>query len=298
MRRSYARSLATVVGTTSAHFASVVSVLHEVLVDLFRESPELVVQLLRPQLPYGIVPVFRLGETTFSQLTEVDADLVLEATGPDGTPAYVLIIEVQLSIKPDKPGSWVAYQAGAHRRYGCPTYVVVVTIDPAVAAWAAGPFDTGQTTFRPIVVGPAQVPPIVDLEVARDNLYLTVLSGLAHHDEPVAEAIGQALWHSLDHNDPNFRDLYWDLFLRTVGEATRKSLEMLFSNYVPQSEWGKKHYAAGEAEALLVLLEARGLAVSPGLRARVADCTDTEQLRAWLQRAATATETDQVFLDD
>ena len=44
----------------------------------------------------------------------------------------------------------------------------------------------------------------------------------------------------------------------------------------------------GRREALLTLLEARGLAVTPALRARVGACVDLARLERWIVRAATA----------
>ena len=43
----------------------------------------------------------------------------------------------------------------------------------------------------------------------------------------------------------------------------------------------------GQAEALLVVLRARGLAVPPELEQQILSCTDPERLGRWLQRAAT-----------
>lgn len=200
-----------------------------------------------------------------------------------------------------KPRSWHAYQAGTHRRLGCPTYVIVVTVDADVAVWAGGPFSSGQTVFRPIVIGPQQVPVVVDVDSARGNLNLALLSGLAHRHEPEVLEIGQALWHALDQPRREDRDHYWDVFLHAVGEATRRTMMSLFRNYVPQSEWGKKHYAEGrakgEAHALGILLEARGLVPRPEHRNRIEACADPEQLLLWLRRAATATDIEQVFTD-
>ncbi|MGV9678324.1 hypothetical protein ACWDSJ_23860 [Nocardia sp. NPDC003482] len=53
--------------------------------------------------------------------------------------------------------------------------------------------------------------------------------------------------------------------------------------------------AEGEAQALLVILDARGIVLSDDSRRRIADCRDMDQLNAWLRRSATATSADELF---
>ncbi|CAM4524912.1 DUF4351 domain-containing protein [Nocardia ninae] len=55
--------------------------------------------------------------------------------------------------------------------------------------------------------------------------------------------------------------------------------------------------ARGEAKMLLRALVARGFAVSDDLRARVLSTSDTEQLEAWMDKAAVADSLDVVFGD-
>jgi hypothetical protein len=299
----------------SALRGTVPSMLHEVLVDLFRESPQVLLDLLGDRLdtPDPSSLRFEPDEPNLSQLKEIDADLVLRVYDANGQLLCALIIEVQLSEKAAKARAWSAYQTGIHRRLGCPTFVIVIAIDPVVAAWAAGPFCTGQNIFRPLVLGPGQVPIVTSVDQARANLELTLLSGLAHHDEPETEKIGEALWRSLEHHQPDRGAFYWDLFLNAINEATKRSLKMRLENYRPQSEWGKRLYndgriaghndgcnegrMAGEANALTLVLDARGLSMSPKHRMRIESCTDPDQLRSWVCRAATATSIGGVFDD-
>jgi hypothetical protein len=50
-----------------------------------------------------------------------------------------------------------------------------------------------------------------------------------------------------------------------------------------------------EANALLEVLDVRGLEVPEDVRARIAACTDIGQLKLWIRRAATAHSIDEVF---
>lgn len=173
------------------------SLLHEVLVGLFRDEPGLLVDLLSAHLGGLLVGHsirFERVEPNFSRVPTIDADLVLVLYDPDGTRLCAVIIEVQLDIDPRKYRSWPSYQADTHRRYACPCFLVVVAIDPGVAAWATGPIHTGQITFRPIVIGPREVPVVDDRWRGHANVELALLSGLAHRARPEAVEIGEVLY--------------------------------------------------------------------------------------------------------
>ncbi|MFF9566604.1 hypothetical protein [Streptomyces sp. NPDC014685] len=53
----------------------------------------------------------------------------------------------------------------------------------------------------------------------------------------------------------------------------------------------------GQAEGLLLILEARGIAVTDEIREKIGNCDDSRLLLQWLNRAATATTADEVFTD-
>jgi predicted transposase/invertase (TIGR01784 family) len=53
--------------------------------------------------------------------------------------------------------------------------------------------------------------------------------------------------------------------------------------------------AEGKAQAVLTVLEARGLAVTAAQRAKVLECTDLAQLEGWLRKVATAKTTAALF---
>ena len=51
----------------------------------------------------------------------------------------------------------------------------------------------------------------------------------------------------------------------------------------------------GQANALVVLLEARGIRLTDGARARIADCKDPSQLDRWIRSAVSIQSIDQLF---
>jgi hypothetical protein len=58
---------------------------------------------------------------------------------------------------------------------------------------------------------------------------------------------------------------------------------------------GAAFMAKGEAVAVLAVLDARGIDVPDDIRARIATCTDLDQLDIWVRRAATAHAIEELF---
>lgn len=53
--------------------------------------------------------------------------------------------------------------------------------------------------------------------------------------------------------------------------------------------------AEGEADAILLVLQARGLEITAEERARITACADLAQLTTWVTRAATIRRTSELF---
>jgi hypothetical protein len=173
--------------------------------------------------------------------------------------------------------------------------------------------------LRPWVIGPGHIRPITTRAEARRAIELTLLSGLAHRKEPVALRIGRALWHALDTSKHEHADHYWDIFMSHVNMAVRRALEMELQGWKPQSKWGKRIYAEGQAKGeargeargraegkaeghiegqartLLDLLRMRGIRLTRAERQRVQTCRDPRRLRAWLRLALTVTTATELF---
>jgi hypothetical protein len=151
-----------------------------------------------------------------------------------------------------------------------------------------------------VALGPGQVPVVTDLGTARRIPELAVLSALAHGARPNPMPVFEALVTALDVIDRDHANLYTDLVLMVLPAAARDCLEDLMTSivhrYEYQSEFARRYFsqgeaqgeARGEAKALLAILDARGIAIPDDIRARIADCTDLDQLDVWIRRAATA----------
>lgn len=210
--------------------------------------------------------------------------------------------EVQLDRDLDKHTSWPAYVTGARARYGCPACILVLCADEAVARWCAKPIETGHPGFvlRPLVLGPDAVPIVTEPEQAEAMPELAVLSAIAHGRGEHGFAVALAALAAARGLDVERATLYDDLVLFWLNEAARSKLEELMERgrYEYQSEIVRRHVAQGRAEgeakakaqAVLTVLEARGIDVPQDLRRRIAECTDLATLDHWLRRAAVIAE--------
>lgn len=74
-----------------------------------------------------------------------------------------------------------------------------------------------------------------------------------------------------------------------------------FENFVQetfrqgQSEGRSQGLLRGKAEDVLVVLGAKGIAVSDAIREQIRACTDLDTLQRWLVRAVTATTAEDVL---
>ncbi|MGQ0573273.1 MAG: hypothetical protein ACT4RN_03600 [Pseudonocardia sp.] len=134
------------------------SSLHEVIVEMFRQCPELAAELLTDglglRLPgYDQVRV-ESGELTDVSPTEYRADVVVVLTAAE-QPVQAVVVETQLWRDEDKRWSWPVYVATLRQRHRCPAVLLVVCVDAAVAAWCATPIELGHPGARlaPLVIG-------------------------------------------------------------------------------------------------------------------------------------------------
>jgi flagellar biosynthesis/type III secretory pathway protein FliH len=171
------------------------------------------------------------------------------------------------------------------------------------------------------VVGPKAVPVVREVEVAKRDPELAVLSAMAHGRDADGPAIAlAALAASVGLNEERAL-LYSDVILASLSEVTRAAMEELMAsgNYEYQSEFAKTHQAKGRAEgraegeargeakgraegeargearSLLTVLDARGLVVSAEQKERITTCTDLELLGRWLRKAVTARSAEELF---
>jgi len=278
------------------------SMTHEVFVDLFKNRPALAPEMLVEALDVSL-PAYTEARLVSADLTEIQpaeyrADVVVLLLAGDNV-VRVVIVEVQLASDSRKRLSWPAYVTVARAVHGCPADLLVVAIDPSVAAWCAEPIEIGVPGFVlcPPVLRPTDVPVVTDPAEAARRPELGVLSAMAHGDTeqgaPIAAAVLPAI-QSLDDDDR--ARLYYDLVYNSLNEAARRTLETMMKGYEYQSDFAKKYVAQGlsqgrteeAARNLLTVLRARGFAVSDAVRERILAQKDPERLERWLEKAVVA----------
>ncbi|AUX39020.1 hypothetical protein SOCE26_004020 [Sorangium cellulosum] len=126
---------------------------------------------------------------------------------------------------------------------------------------------------------------------------------MAHGQGEAGEAIGVAFLAASAGLDEERRAVYGDLVPSSLNAAARRTLEALMkSGYEFQSEFARSYVEKGlekgrqegllegKAQAVLAVLEARGLEVPGEVRERVLASTDLAELDRWIRRAAAVSD--------
>jgi hypothetical protein len=280
------------------------SYLHELILVLFRNRTGSAADLLREldvQLPEYDEVCTESSDLNNLRPAEYRADLVLFLVRGSHKVLGV-ILEVQLACDEDKPYAWPAYIANLRARHRCPVCLLVVTIEDAVARWAAKPIELGPgTRCNPWVVGPSNTPAVTELQDAEENVELAVLSAIEHGqsaDIPLAARIASAAIVASADIDAERSRLYLDLILISLSQNVPEAFEATMKNslgFEYQSDFARHYVAKGMAEGkaegrvelILKLLALRFGLLTEGVQTRVRSAQDA-QLDAVAERVLTA----------
>jgi len=294
-----------------------VSLLHEAPIILFRDRPELVRELFARRLGVRLPSraKIRVSEAAITEIvpTEYRADLVLLFGGKK--PTFGVVIEAQLARDRNKRFVWPFYVAGLRAKLRVPCCLLVIAPKPSVAKWAATPIDLGQPgcQFVPVVLGPSAIPVITDVEEARRDPELAVLSAVAHGRGPLGAEIANAALAGTSVLDSERATQYTDFVLAAIARATLEAL-MESGKWEYQTEFVKRIVrekaeaeargeargkaegkARGKAEALLAILATRGFPVPDSVQQRILSCTDLELLDRWIRQTVVAGSLDEAL---
>ena len=222
---------------------------HEGLVQLFRNCPELIARLLRDvlKIPVPDHAEIRVEDSDLSQVlpAKFTADIVLRFH--DGRPVFVAVGEMQLDIDERKRATWPAYVTTNVSRYKCPVCLLVITPSARVAAWARQPIVLGPgSVVTPVVLGPEQIPAVLDALEAAQMPELAVLSAMVHGNDPeLGEGVVRAALSATVGLEPEREVLYSDLVLASLNGAMRAAMEKLMATgqYELQTEYAKRRAA-------------------------------------------------------
>jgi hypothetical protein len=298
---------------------------HDAVKQLFHHQPALAAQILREcadledEVPGGLAARVEPANFNDRPSTDFDADTVV-VDGPAREPVHGTIVEAQQNMNEAKLKQLPRYAAALWLLLRRRVDVLMICPDDQVAAWYGRLIPTSLPgyTFRPVVIGPAQVPSITDPRDVAASPGLGVLSVAMHgRERGVARAFVDGLTFMTAKEGPTY---YENAYSMSVT-AIRELLEELVSStaWPVYSPFAKEHFgrgkaegkaegiaegkaegiaegkAEGEAEAILLVLRARGLHISTDEHHRITTCTDIEQLKTWITRAATITTTSELF---
>lgn len=290
------------------------SLLHDTLNLMFRNRPELAVEMLRDHLgvdvPGGLPVQLASNELNDRPSKDLYPDTVI-TIGPRHDPRHAVIVEIQQKQDAAKRDQLPRYAAALWLQVNRPVTVLMICPDAGTAAWATTPIDTGLPGYslRCEVIGPEQIPPVTDPAEAAAHPELAALSVMTHgEDAPVVEAFMSALQRLPDEHAPQ----YYEYAYRLASLAARHVMEKLMESatWPVYSPFAREHYgkgvqvgrtegrAEGRAEDVLTVLQVRGVPVSDAERDRIVTCTDLNRLDGWLRRAVTVTSTADLFDDE
>lgn len=285
------------------------SIPHEAPIELLRANPRLALVLLRGLgVPVPERATATLAPTDLSSTVpaELRADAVVLLSGADGA-RLAVIVEVQLRYDKDKLYSWPVYLTQVRAAHRCPAVLLVICPGTATARRCRESISTGHPGFElaPLVIDAETTPDPSGpgLEgAAAELLVLAVLTGALdlNHDH-----LRRLVMTRLARLDADRATGYTMFILSAVSESVQQALEDLMpvnrlglhnevvDRFVEQGR--AQGVTQGEANLLLRILSARGLAVPAEIRQRVLSCADSLQLEAWADRAATAHSVEEVF---
>lgn len=285
------------------------SLLHEALVRLFQNRPQLAAEMLLDAL-HVTLPEYtdiRLDSANLTDLAPAEYRADLVAVLLDRKPVQGIIVEVQLSEDNDKWFAWPAYVANLRARLRCPVCLLVVARTDTVAKWAARPLEMGGGNyFTPLVLAPSDVPEVMDAARACADPELAILSAIAHaeHVDPsISVRVACAAISAISGVERLSPKLYIGLIKNSLSSATREALHAMgdqiraFADIKFEGEIYELHYSAGVAKGeqagraftLIRLLEKRFGMLPPEIQNEIRDFT-THKLDAIFDRLLKASD--------
>jgi hypothetical protein len=290
---------------------------HDSLNGLFRNRPAFAAEILRNtfQIDLPTDTHIEVAAADFNDRLSIDfhADTVI-IVGPRLSPAYAIIVEIQQQKVEEKRPMWARYAAALWLQVKCPVVLLVCCPTDRVAAWAEEPVVTQLDSFvlHPRVLGPRQIPPITDPGEALECLELATMSVMVHGAQ---REVSESFMTALAKVEVGDAVQYYEYAFRLASTDVRRFLEDMVSSttWPVYSPFAKEHYghghsdgraegkaegkAEGEVAMLLIMLKARGIAVTAEAEARIVECTDLSRLAHWGERASIATTLGEVFDD-
>ncbi|WP_212761317.1 hypothetical protein [Nocardia uniformis] len=141
------------------------------------------------------VVLLRIG-TDDPRARDRRVDALFRITTKDG--GFLLLVESLAWDDSDRPAAWARDLAQLSFEYRLPPVLLVICRDRVTAMWAMNTAAVGlplwpSVEVHPLVVGPHNVPIVMDPDAATANIPLATLSAIAHARAPQIDAILKAL---------------------------------------------------------------------------------------------------------
>jgi hypothetical protein len=233
-----------------------------------------------------------------------------------------LLVEVQCTIDELRGERWGEFGSAYRPRLGPHFLLVILSIDAKVVAWIHEVVAALDSRIRVVLLAPGLIPKTDGLDTC-EVPHRVLLEAMFHaeqvsaHDPSLLVAALRALAEFEGDEHVIYRQMLLSQFGKEQVMAALKSLEAsqppviddeyVLSDtelrsflYVSGQERGleqgreegleqgrEEGLEQGRAQALLDVLDARGLSPNTSQRARILACHDLERLRAWLVAALT-----------
>ena len=286
---------------------------HEAPLEVIRQQPEVVADLLRrllPKLPLPDRVTSALGSADMSQVapTQYVADTVVVLSDEQTRkPVLAVVIEPQGRDRKTKKVSWPVYLTTAIKANKVPRAILVVLCwDPREADRCRRVIRTGHPGFDlyPIVVDPRTFP-----RWEGAGPYLAILAGATRAIDLGTPGGRDAVLAAIAQTGASHADTaaLSTIILGVADAAARRELEALMASPKFRSAFVDGLLQQGEEkgiekgavkskiEDLVKVIRSHGLELTRSQRDLVTSCADLGQLDAWFDQALDAKTTDEIF---
>ncbi|MFD9874353.1 hypothetical protein [[Kitasatospora] papulosa] len=286
---------------------------HGAMRRLLDKDPAVFIRPLRTLgIPFSdpVATALRPTDLTHTRLMEPRFDTLLQVAPADGD-NYLLAFESAQTGDPARRTYWSSRLAYLHGAYRMTPVLLAICQDESTSRWARTPLVLGPRqwpalTFHPLVLGPHNVPVVTDARTAARDIPMASFSAMVHGYRPEAPAVFRALASALRVTDEDTSSVFRTLTERGLGAGPaahnwRDVAPADPFSYRAESERRRLHADAateGRREALLTVLNQRGIRVTAESSDRINACTDTAKLTDWLIRALAATTAEDLFEED
>jgi hypothetical protein len=289
---------------------------HEVLVAMLREQPELLSALVEKLTGSALRPGLSPVDSTarFVKTAEVRPDILL-AEGNEWT-----VVEVQDEVDPDKQRRWLLAASVLLDQKRTLGDVIVITARKSVARWARTAAHVRTALGTRLELWPVVLHVGLDkldelLSEQAPSLAVIAAWAVSHRHGPQAKRVVERAIEVTLALPPALQEAQKDAILSLLNERMIAWLEEMRMDpaKIPLSPaarrlkalWAQREdqaraegLAQGKREALVTLLEARGLAPTAVERATVDACQDPAAFDRWIVRATTAASVSEILGPD